>query len=142
MQNKRSLRSSQILSTVVSRFSGLRFSGLSRFSGLFLLLVWQQKWSNHTIGMILFSGLLLFNGRFAVMDYSTKLRHHCIHFCKTRKEIYFYSAHHTYVIIIQHIIKGKMLYSQLHCAYTKACQGRQFYNILLIWVVYYYVQYC
>ena len=56
--------------TVVSRFSGLRFSGLSRFrgllrfSGLFLLLVQQQKWSNHTIGVILFSGLSRFSGLF------------------------------------------------------------------------------
>ena len=43
----------QFSNTVVSRFSGLRFSGLSRFSGLFLLLVWQQKWSNYAIGLIL-----------------------------------------------------------------------------------------
>ena len=50
--------------TVVYRFSGLQFSGLSRFSGLFLLPAWQQKWSNHIIGMILFSGLSQFSGPF------------------------------------------------------------------------------
>ena len=54
--------------TVVSRFSGLRFSGLSRFSGLFLLLDRLQKWSNHTIGIILFSGLSRFSGHFVATD--------------------------------------------------------------------------
>ena len=49
---------------MASRFSGLRFSGMSRFSGLFLLLVREQKWSNHTIGMILFSGLSQFSELF------------------------------------------------------------------------------
>ena len=41
---------------VVSRFSGLRLSGLLLSSVLFLLHGWQQKWSNHIIEMILLSG--------------------------------------------------------------------------------------
>ena len=63
----------------MSQFSGLLVSGLSRFSGLILLLDWQQKWPNHIIVMILFSGWCHdLVDIFAATDKSTKSSLHCI----------------------------------------------------------------